>query len=374
MVLNKITRGYAKFISNNPLKIIALALVFTILCVGFYSQIYVDNPNINELLPENIPVVDALFKVQDDFGGGTTSAFMVAVELNQSTGTPNTILDPQIVRYTNTIGKQIETLEGVERVESMGSSMQDLNGGHKVASLVETKQLYEDHRSLFSRTINDKFTISVLRIYATPDWDVEYMVDEVDKIIANTPRPAGLTVYPTGESIAQQVSQELVGPDSQKTTMISFVAIVVLLLLTFRSFVYGLLPLTTIIFGVMWTFGFIGASGIAMSNFSSGAISMIIGIGIDFGIQIIMRFKQELEYSKPVLAMQNTLSNVFIPMLTTTIAAFIGFQAMTLGQFAVIGELGKIMSIGVVYCFLAAVTIVPAVLVLYEKRRMKKND
>jgi predicted RND superfamily exporter protein len=60
------------------------------------------------------------------------------------------------------------------------------------------------------------------------------------------------------------------------------------------------------------------------------------------------------------------MENVILPMSTTTVAAFIGFQAMTLGKFAVLGEFGEIMSFGVTFSFLAAITVVPSVLVLYE--------
>lgn len=373
MGLQNFVSRYAAFVVHNPKKVLLFSLVLCILSFISYSNIYVDNPNISELLPEGIPVVDALNKVSDDFGGGTTSAFMVAVEINPQKNAPLSILEPEIVRYTKIIGDQIETLEDVSRVSSLGGTVVDLNQGEPINSLNQVNTIYENHNAVFSRTVNEKKTLTVLRIYASEGWDVEYMLNEVEKILDNTPSPYGITVYPTGEALAQQISQELVGPDSQKTTMISLLAIVILLLVTFRSFIYGFLPLATIIFGVIWTFGFIGAAGIAMSNFSSGAISMIIGIGIDFGIQTIMRFKQELEKSKPVLAMQHTLENVFIPMFTTTLAAFIGFQAMTLGQFAVIGDLGKIMSIGVVYCFLAAVTIVPALMVVYENRKQVKQ-
>lgn len=372
MVLDKFSKVYASLIVNNPFKVIFIVLLLCIVSFSFYSSIYVDNPDLQDLLPENIPVVDALQKVGDEFGGGTTSAFMVAIELNHTKNSPNTVLNTDIVRYTHSIDKQIETLEDVTRVESLGGTMYELNNNSPISSLTQSKELYKKHSPVFTRIVNDKQSITLLRIFANPDWNTEEMLKEVEKIIANNPNPPGITVNPTGEALAEQISQDLVGPDSQKTTMISFAAIIVLLLITFRSFVYGLLPLATIIFGVIWTFGFIGISGIAMSNFTSGAISMIIGIGIDFGIQTIMRFKQELEQSNPVLAMQNTIESVFTPMLTTTIAAFIGFQVMTLGQFAVIGELGKIMSIGVVFSFLAAISIVPALMVVYEKRRHKK--
>ena len=128
----------------------------------------------------------------------------------------------------------------------------------------------------------------------------------------------------------------------------------------------------TILFGVIWALGFTSLIGMGISPVTSGVISMIMGIGIDFGIQVINRFKQEMiEYDKKE-AMRRTINGVFMPMLTTTLAALIGFRAMSLGELKMMGEMGTIMSFGVAFCMLAAITIVPSLLVLFTKEQ-KKN-
>jgi len=98
---------------------------------------------------------------------------------------------------------------------------------------------------------------------------------------------------------------------------------------------------------------------------------MIMGIGIDFGIQIVNRFKQERKQHEIEKAMEVTLLNVFTPMLITTLAALIGFRAMSLGQLTLLGDLGNMMSFGVLFCFIAAVTAIPSVLVISERLKNK---
>jgi hypothetical protein len=152
------------------------------------------------------------------------------------------------------------------------------------------------------------------------------------------------------------------------TAIISMIGIIIVLLLIFRSLFYGLSPLLSIVFGILWAFGIVAIIGMKMSSATSGVISMIMGIGIDFGIQTLSRFKQELaENANPVLAMQITMKSVFTPMLTTTIAGVIGFQAMTLGNLSVLADMGIMMTYGIICCFLAAITIVPALVLVYEK-------
>lgn len=173
-------------------------------------------------------------------------------------------------------------------------------------------------------------------------------------------------------------------PDMAKTSTYSLIGIVIIILLIFRSVKYGFTPITTIIFGSLWAMGYVGFIGMGMSSQTSGVLSMIMGIGIDFGIQVVTRYRFELENLPairerhpgldlgPKDAMAVTLNNVTIPMLTTTLAALIGFQAMSLGKLTFLGDMGTIMSYGVAANMVAAVTVVPAIVVLFDSTDNKK--
>ena len=57
----------------------------------------------------------------------------------------------------------------------------------------------------------------------------------------------------------------------------------------------------------------------------------------------------------------------------TTLAALIGFRAMSLGQLTLLADLGNMMSYGVLFCFIAAITVIPSMLVINERVKIK-ND
>jgi hypothetical protein len=138
---------------------------------------------------------------------------------------------------------------------------------------------------------------------------------------------------------------------------------------------YAITPLAVIGLGVMWAFGAFGYLGIDLSPQTSGAISMIMGIGIDFGIQTIYRFRQELKENKPEEAMEITLNNVLVPMATTTIAALVGFKALSMGDLTILQELATMMGYGVLACFIAAITVIPVIAIIGENvmMRMKRG-
>ena len=106
---------------------------------------------------------------------------------------------------------------------------------------------------------------------------------------------------------------------------------------------------------------------IEVTALTSGALAMIMGIGIDFGIQVTKRFRVELQSYEREEAIVNTLTNVSYPMTITTIAAVIAFLCLALGELPMLIDMGKMLAVGVVSCMVAALTIVPAFLVLLER-------
>ena len=198
------------------------------------------------------------------------------------------------------------------------------------------------------------------------------MESELDKIINELSPPPGIQTTVGGAAMEGVVMEKNIGPDMAKTSLYSLIGILVIILVLFRSIKYGFTPMTTIIFGTLWAMGYVGFIGMGMSSQTSGVLSMIMGIGIDFGIQVVTRYRFELQNIPglkerhpnmdlgPKDAMAVTLNNVIIPMLTTTLAALIGFQAMSLGKLTFLGDMGTIMSYGVAASMVAAITIVPA--------------
>ncbi|MGB2842849.1 MAG: MMPL family transporter [Halobacteriota archaeon] len=62
------------------------------------------------------------------------------------------------------------------------------------------------------------------------------------------------------------------------------------------------------------------------------------------------------------------LAKISYPMCITTLVAVIGFKCLAFGKLPVMEDMGTMMATGVVFCMVAALTVVPAILVLFEKR------
>jgi uncharacterized protein len=219
-----------------------------------------------------------------------------------------------------------------------------------------------------SRYISNDHEMSLVRLQLSPDFDEQEIALELEAVVAEVPRPAGVLVSASGEAVQSGQMEKLIGPDMQKTGAISLAGILIIVVLLFASLRYGLIPLTTIIFGTLWAFGIMGLLGMTVDSQMAGVTSMIMGIGIDFGIQVVTRFRHELGNKKgPEEAIAETLENVIVPMSISTIAALVGFKAMALGTLTFLGNMGVVMAYGVSASMIAAITVVPALLVISEK-------
>ncbi len=228
----------------------------------------------------------------------------------------------------------------------------------------------------FKYYVSDDYTTSIIRINLAEmnEEEKEDFIDELEHIISETEKPAGVNIGLTGSPVISKELKKQVMPTMQTTSMFSLIGIFIVVCLLFRSLRQGIISLLAIGFGIIWVYGVLGLLGMHISSTMSGGISMIMGIGIDFGIQVVNRFKQERKKHKIEKAMKITLSNVFMPMLITTLAALIGFRAMSLGQLTMLADLGNMMSFGVLFCFIAAITVIPSVLVINERLKIKNNS
>lgn len=369
---NGIIKKYALFVTKNPFVVIVLAILITIFAIHYSGMIKNESVDYKNILPESIEVIKANNIFEDNFG--TTDTVSVVLELDsQVIGStePKEISDYRIIEYMDTFEEYVSSSSEIKSTESAANILRLIHQGKLPKDNKEINNDIEKN-GILSQYISQDKTLAVIKIQLVEDYDQEEVVDELLSAIDELEAPQGVKVSLSGEAASQIIVNRMIAPDMAKTSQISMFGIIIILVLSFWSIKYGLMPLTTIIIGVIWTMGFIGLMGIGMNSATSGVISMIMGIGIDFGIQVINRFRQEYNKLKQIEeSMRITLEAVVFPMLITTLAAIIGFKAMSMGQLQILADMGNMMMYGVVFCFLVAITIIPVLVIYVEKTHLK---
>lgn len=364
-----LTDNYAKAIIKRPVITLLIALIIIAFAASQAGNVNTQDMNYDNMLPEHLEAMQGITYLQDHFQGADVAYFVIELDpAYTGSDEPRDILDPRIITYSDLLTSLAERTSDVASASSPGSIIKEANNG-VIPKDLQTIKTLETQLPQLQSSISEDNTMLLVTIRLEDERDDAALLTELQNIMETVPRPAGTQTSIGGSALEQPITQELIGPDMSRTSKFSLIGIVIILLILFGSIRYSVIPLTVIGVGTLLTFGFLGAIGLNISSASSGAISMIMGIGIDFGIQIVNRFKQERKNQEAKTAMHSTINAVMKPMLTTTLAALIGFKAMSMGQLTFMQELGNIMSYGVVACFIVAITIVPALLILTEKRK-----
>lgn len=369
--MKKIVEKFAKFVSHNHILVFSICIAFTVIAAIGTQLMETQDIDYQDMLPENYDVIKAFTLIGEDFGSTNSGTIVIYIDSDYPNSNEVTrITDPDVVRYSLTLENYFYYLDDVEAVNGFGQLVEETYG--IVPNSLNDIQAVATSTYGTSYVSEDE-TMILISLSLSEDVDGEILTEEVSQLIDNIEKPAGISVELSGDVFEDVIVNETLSPDIQRTSIFSMIAIIIILSLLFKSPKGVAIPLMTIIFGIIWAFGFLGITGGGLSSMTSGSISMIMGIGIDFGIQIMSRFKQELKTSKKEIAMQKTLQGTLVPILTTALACLIGFRAMGLGELSMMGELGNIMSLGVLFCMLAAITIVPCLLLIFTKDKPKDS-
>jgi preprotein translocase subunit SecF len=210
------------------------------------------------------------------------------------------------------------------------------------------------------RKIGDGSYVAAISFYGTDPDAVEVIPESVVESWRNQVGPFVEFSY---EKINRDL-QRLVLHDSQRAMGWTAAGILLVVYLSFRNLRVSLIVLIPIIFGIVTTFGLLLLVRHHFSFISITAIPLIIGIGIDNGIHLVRRY-QENERNE-ILVITKASGAALIQSNLTTI---VGFGALMTSSFAPLAEMGLVTSLGVALALAGGLLLIPAVIVIEERRR-----
>lgn len=129
------------------------------------------------------------------------------------------------------------------------------------------------------------------------------------------------------------------------------------------------LPLITTLAGIVWTFGFLGLIGFRLSLVTISALPILIGMGIDFGIQVHSRIDEEIAHNRNPRPFGTTARWLIPPLIITVVAAVIAFLSMQVSAVPMVRDFGVTLAIGISLQLVAGVAGPMAWLGLRESRK-----
>jgi predicted RND superfamily exporter protein len=358
-----ILKKVAHFQVEYPVFSVLMILFLTIAIYGGVAEVRTV-ASLEQMMPKDIEEIGAFNALRDNNLGQDIIA--IVVEVDRESSDPNgvhDIRDKRAIDYVGYLG------------ELVGSEV-DIRAVYSVAGYVPEGLAEEDYFDVlsgneFSEFINydySKTVIIVMTDVGADDMRMNLLSSKIKKDLESSGRPAGVVVKLTGTPVIQQKLGELIAADRTNTQWISTALVFIITVFIFGTFTSALVPIIVVTISVNWLYGTMGYVGLPISTLAGGVAAMVIGIGIDFAIHIMNKFKNERKKGYDVkksieLAVVETGSALTFTSLTT-IAAFLAFLS---GQMPEMGRFGILMAIGISYSLIFSLMGLPALLVLEER-------
>ena len=172
----------------------------------------------------------------------------------------------------------------------------------------------------------------------------------------------------TGVNIASAELKRIFGRDAWRAVILGLILVTILLWLDFRSLWLTTLANVQLLLGVVWMLGCMRLFGIKMNFVNAFVTTMILGVGIDYGIHIIHRISQE--GLSNFEGLMETGKAVVMAALTNVA----GFGTIGFCNYPGLASMGKIAAVGSITCLVTALTTLPALLILTKTRVARRLE
>ncbi|HQQ11978.1 MAG TPA: MMPL family transporter, partial [Bacteroidales bacterium] len=175
----------------------------------------------------------------------------------------------------------------------------------------------------------------------------------------------GISLNYAGSGYKALVFTGLILEGQIKSLVMSVIIIILLITLMFRKFTIGLIGSVPVVLTALLSFGLMGLLNIPLSTTTALISSIAVGIGIDYAIHFMERYKiYSQETGDKLLTTKLTMSHSGRAITFNAVVVILGFLVLLFSVFPPNRSLGALVSFNMLTSFVATVTIM--YLLLYK--------
>jgi len=369
MKVEKLLARIAKDSERRPFTVVAVVLVLT-LFMAFMATGVKSQTDYEKMVPQDDPVIVALNEIRDEFGGTETIMLGIKLVPSDSSEKVTDIRDPRVLELVNFLEQDIGGMDMITSVSSRVDLLTAYNNDVIPNDIATVKTIYQNlPESSKEGLFNDDYSMVV--VYATTDAgmdDKKKLVKDINLRLEEAPIPPGVEVVTTGTPALSELMKRLMDESQAMTGIASLLAIFAILFIYFRNFVKSALPLIPVIVAVVWAAGAMAIFDIPMDTATSVMGSLLLGLGIDYGIHLYHRYEEELNSGKSLEeAIEVAVISTGSAVIVTTATTVAGFAALTIAPLSMMSNMGKVCALGIFFCMASVICLLPPLIVIEER-------
>lgn len=328
--MNKVSKAIAQS------RMLILVIAFLLLIPSVLGYLKTDvNYDILGYLPDELDTRIAQSILKDDFDCGSLGMLIV-----------ENMEDKEVSK----LKEEVKKVEGVNDVIWIDDAI-DLS--------VPKEILPEDIRDIF---YSENSTLMIIKFAGTD------ASTETEKALSDVRKIAGKQAFLSGVAGVIKDTKDLANKETPIYVLIAVILSIIILSITMESYVIPIVFLSSIGIAIIYNMG----SNVIFENISyvTKALSAVLQLGVtmDYSIFLLHRYDEERESREnKVEAMANAIEATIESVVGSALTTVAGFLALCVMDLALGKDIGLVMAKGVVIGVVCTITILPALVLTFDK-------
>ncbi len=395
-IVNRGIVGMGRGAYRHPAVIVAIALVITVGGFALATQLEKEVSR-REMMPEGAQKIQILDVIQGEFS--MMGAEQVSVVVSGQVSDPEFLKaldssiramadDDHVVLANNT--PQVQSVLGYIRmargVPTMAANMTDtdndgipdtrdqVEGVLKVLITqgIPGKVLPRDVQAVLSPG-NDGISYDMVRLIvdvnSVEGAQIREMYDQLVEDMSAMEDLEKTSVSYAGSAFERDVMLKAMTDGMFTSTLISLLVCCLVVIVLFWSLRYGLIAVVPVIVVLGASLGATVLLGFTLNPITATTAAMTIGVGIDYAIHLIERYRQEREKGGgPEAAMDTAMEHTGIALLAAGSTTGAGFAIISFSPIGMFHAFGTLAFLIVVLVLFSSLVVLPALLVGIDRK------
>ncbi|MBS3771901.1 MAG: MMPL family transporter [Bacteroidales bacterium] len=364
---------------NSKKTVFAITGIVLILSIYGLSRVWI-NSSFLDKFEEDSDIVQTDNFINKKFGGTTTLNVILEAERNDAFKEPDVLkvmdkMQQEVESELKVAGNSFSLADYIKRMNKvMHADQEEYNkipdSQNLIAQYLLLYEMSGDPDNLWKEVTYD-YNQANLK-YQVKEDDSKSLKAAISEIEAfeDDFHELGIEINYAGSGYKALVFTDLILEGQIKSLIISIILIVILLTFMFRQVSIGIIGAVPITITALLSFGIMGLLNIPLDTTTALLASIAVGIGIDYAVHFIERYKIYLrQYSSKFEAAAHTINHSGRAILFNAVVVIAGFLVLLFSVFPPNRALGALVSFNMFTAFLGTMTIM--LILLHWKKKFK---
>jgi len=368
-LLERLLFRIVNMVGNHPKKVLHFSVIITILLASGTYFLEVDTNPIHYYPPDH-PLVKSSLLVNDKFGGITVLSIIAKDDIKA----------PKVLRQLDLLEKKLSSHPYIGQSVSIAKVVRRMNrvmhDNHPEKDrLPDNRKAVAQYFLLYSMSgepedferlvdFDYKHANVTARINTLSTGKISETVKYVNDYVNGLPESPFVLTGGFAEVLAE-LDREIVA-GQVKSLLLSLLAVSLLVMLLFRSVSAGFITILPLGLAISILFGLMGILQIPLNIATAMLSSIMIGVGVDYTIHFLWRYRIERRQHPAVQAVAITLTTTGRGIVFNALSVIIGFSVLMLSSFMPVQFFGFLVLVSISICLLGAMVVLPALVLLVK--------